>query len=74
MSLTCIYKTFDGWRRTILEAEMDSIKAQKVDMICFTGDLQNMRPQEVERLQNTIRAAMMGIASPSSATTTTPNM
>ncbi len=55
--------TFDGWRRTILEAEMDSIKAQKVDMICFTGDLQNMRPQEVERLQNTIRAAMMGTIS-----------
>ena len=52
--------TFDGWRRKILEAEMDSIKAQKVDMICFTGDLQNMRPQEVQKLQNTIRTAMFG--------------
>lgn len=55
--------TFDGWRREILEAEMDSIKGQKVDMICFTGDLQNMRPQEVQRLQNTIRTAMFGTIS-----------
>lgn len=55
--------TFDGWRRTIPENEMDSIKAQKVNLICFTGDLQNMRPQEVLAMQNTIRPAMVGAIS-----------
>lgn len=43
--------TFDGWRRRILQAEIDSIKAQKnIDLVCFTGDMQNMRPQEVAKM------------------------
>lgn len=43
--------TFDGWRRRILEAEIDSIRAQKnINLVCFTGDLQNMRPAEVQKM------------------------
>lgn len=42
--------TFDGWRKRILKAEIDSINAQQADLVCFTGDLQNMRPEEVEKM------------------------
>ncbi len=43
--------TFNGWRRKILKAEIDSIRAQKnIDLVCFTGDMQNMRPQEAEAM------------------------
>lgn len=37
---------FDGWRKKILVDEMDSIRAQRADIISSAGDLQNMRPQE----------------------------
>lgn len=40
--------TFDGWRRRILHAEIDSIRAQHADIVCFAGDMQNMRPEEME--------------------------
>ena len=52
--------TFDGWRKKILKAEMDSIEKQRPDLICFTGDLQNMRPQEVEKMVSVIRQPMKG--------------
>ena len=52
--------TFDGWRKKILKAEMDSIEKLRPDLICFTGDLQNMRPQEVEKLMPVIRQPMKG--------------
>lgn len=55
--------TFDGWRSIILKAEMDSIRAHKTDIICFTGDIENMRPQEVEKLQHIIAPAMIGTIS-----------
>ena len=43
--------TFNGWRRKILRAEIDSIRAQKhIDLVCFTGDMENMRPEEVETM------------------------
>ena len=41
--------TFDGWREKILKAELDSIEKQHANLICFTGDIQNMRPQEVRQ-------------------------
>lgn len=50
--------TFDGWRKRILQAEMDSIVRQKPDLICFTGDLQNMRPEEVEKMAPVLRQPM----------------
>lgn len=56
--------TFDGWRESILRDEMDSIRRQQADIICFTGDLQNMRPQEVEKMQDVLRTAMDGKQTP----------
>lgn len=50
--------TFEGWREKILKAEMDSIEKQHANLICFTGDIQNMRPQEVETMQSVIRKPM----------------
>lgn len=48
--------TFDGWRRRILRAEIDSVRSQKdVDLVCFTGDIQNMRPEEVEKMMPELR-------------------
>lgn len=39
--------TLTDQRREILERAVDSINAQHADMIVFTGDLQNARPQEL---------------------------
>ncbi|BBA29067.1 metallophosphoesterase [Prevotella melaninogenica] len=55
--------TFNGWRSKILKAEMDSIEKQKADLICFTGDLQNIRPEEVEKMASVIRQPMKGTIS-----------
>lgn len=55
--------TFNGWRSKILKAEMDSIEKQKADLICFTGDLQNIRPKEVEQMASLIRQPMKGTIS-----------
>lgn len=51
--------TFVAGRIDILQRTLDSINAQQPDLIVFTGDLQNMRPQEaypVERLMSSLRA------------------
>jgi hypothetical protein len=44
--------TFEGWRKRILEREIDSIRSQSGEntIFCFTGDIQNMYPEEVERM------------------------
>lgn len=43
--------TFNGWRRRILKAEIDSVLAQKsIDLVCFTGDMENMSPSEAETM------------------------
>lgn len=55
--------TFNGWRSKILKAEMDSIEKQKDNLICFTGDLQNIRPEEVEKMASVIRQPMKGTIS-----------
>lgn len=34
-------------RRPILERAVDSIRAQRADMVVFTGDLQNLQPSEL---------------------------
>ena len=39
--------TYRGWRYKILKRDIDSINAQCADMIVFTGDLQNVNPQEL---------------------------
>ena len=58
----CLPKTFDGYRivqfsdvhigsyignEKLLQEFVDSINAQKADMVVFTGDLQNREPQEI---------------------------
>ena len=50
--------TFNGWRRFILEHEMDSIKHQNANLIVFTGDLQNMRPSEILPFTNLLKTSM----------------
>lgn len=48
--------TYSSDRDYLLDAAVDSINAQHADMIVFTGDLQNMRPVEVERHVRTLSA------------------
>lgn len=39
--------SYNGWRQPILSRAIDSINAQKADLIVFTGDLQNKVPDEI---------------------------
>lgn len=39
--------TYRGKDKKVFERIVDSINAQKADMIVFTGDLQNMSPEEL---------------------------
>ena len=39
--------TLNGKRQRILKRMVDSINAQKADMVVFTGDLQNTEPQDI---------------------------
>lgn len=41
--------SFSGFRHKTLEAEVDSIIQQRADLVLFTGDMENMSPEEVER-------------------------
>ncbi len=51
--------SYYGWRGDLPQRDVDSIMAQHADLICFTGDLQNIRPDEIEpykRLLGSLRA------------------
>ena len=51
--------TYTGRRQKILQRAIDSINAQKADLVVFTGDLQNKLPTEVKphmKLLSSIRA------------------
>ena len=39
--------SYTGWREQILRQAIDSINAQKADLVVFTGDLQNKRAEEI---------------------------
>lgn len=39
--------TLTGWRHQLLERAIDSINAQKADVVVFTGDMQNKVPDEI---------------------------
>ncbi len=39
--------SFNDWRRGFLARDVDSINAQKADLIVFTGDIQNIKPTEM---------------------------
>lgn len=47
--------TFSGSLINILEREVDSVNAQKPDLIAFTGDIQNMRPAELDPAEGILR-------------------
>lgn len=46
--------TYQGWRKKILQKAIDSINAQHPQLICFTGDLQNTRPIEINKVKDLI--------------------
>ena len=39
--------SFYGWRHDLPQRDIDSINAQHADLICFTGDIQNVKPSEL---------------------------
>lgn len=41
--------SYTGWNEDVLKRAVESINAQKPDMIVFTGDIQNAEPQEIYR-------------------------
>lgn len=43
--------SFYGWRRDLPQRDIDSINAQRADLICFTGDIQNVKPSELTPYQ-----------------------
>lgn len=48
--------SFYGWRKNIPQRDIDSINALHPDMICFTGDLQNSIPSEIEPYKAILRS------------------
>lgn len=47
--------TFSGSMINILEREVDTVNAQKPDIILFTGDLQNMKPDELAPANHSLK-------------------
>lgn len=47
--------TYEGRRQAILQRAIDSINAQHADIICFTGDLQNIQPKEIGPVYNLLK-------------------
>jgi len=43
--------SYYGWRGKLPKRDVDSINAQRADLICFTGDLQNVKPDELPPFQ-----------------------
>lgn len=44
--------SFTGSRRALLQRDIDSINAQHAQLIAFGGDLQNIRPREIEPVRS----------------------
>lgn len=44
--------TYHGSRLSLLQQAIDSVLAQKADIVLFTGDLQNVQPQELNPVQS----------------------
>lgn len=47
--------SYEGWRRHTLETIIDSVRLARPDMVCFTGDLQNVRPEEILQVKELLR-------------------
>lgn len=48
--------SYSGMNRWVLQRAIDSINAQHPDMIVFTGDLQNIKPEEIREHQEVLRS------------------
>lgn len=47
--------SYYGWRSDLPQRDIDTINSYKPDMICFTGDLQNVQPSELPPYQTILR-------------------
>lgn len=47
--------SYTGWRKKVLQRNIDSINAQHADMVVFTGDMQNVWPDELAEHTATMR-------------------
>uniref|UniRef100_A0AB33JDP2 Metallophosphoesterase n=1 Tax=Prevotella sp. GTC17262 TaxID=3236797 RepID=A0AB33JDP2_9BACT len=47
---------FEGGKASLLARDIDSIKAQKADLVAFTGDLQNIQPSELRPFIGMLRS------------------
>lgn len=47
--------TTAGWRRGLLERAVDSVVQARPHVVCFTGDLQNVRPEEALPVKELLR-------------------
>lgn len=48
--------SFSGCRQALVREAYDSINAQQADAICFTGDLQNVKPDELEPFRHLLNS------------------
>ncbi len=48
--------SFTGCRQALLHEAYDSINAQQADAICFVGDLQNVKPDELEPFRHLLNS------------------
>ena len=48
--------TYTGERQAFLAQVIDSVNAQKADLIAFTGDLQNVQPSELYEHEDVLRS------------------
>ena len=48
--------SYSGMNRRVLQCAIDSINAQHPDMIVFTGDLQNVKPEEILQHENLLKS------------------
>lgn len=44
--------SYYGWRGDLPQRDVDSINAEHADLICFTGDIQNVQPGEIKPYQH----------------------
>lgn len=48
--------SFYGWRSNLPQRDIDSINAEHADLVCFTGDLQNVEPSELPPYTSMLRS------------------
>ncbi len=48
--------SFNGYRQALMHEAYDSINAQQADVICFVGDLQNVKPDELDPFRHLLNS------------------